>query len=454
MRTPNRAVYGTDTGSAFHYETKPVQFAPGRPPIVPQVRAASLTNYAGVARFAGLDPLTMLRRVGIRSGCAHQEPDRMIPRKATAELLEDSARQSGCESFGLLMAECRSLHDFGALSLLIMHQETARGVVEVLVDYQGLLSGAHAVDLDERDGTAVIRTEFAGRIGSRQAIDLLDGHGLPGDQRGGERPLAPGKRAFPAAGAAGPLHPSPHLSVRARLQFRIQRSRLLGGIARRAQSRRDSVVARHARRYLDMLAPNPADGSIGERARRAVYLMLPAGRGTLEQVAENIGLHPRMLQRQLEKEGRTFAPCSTTCGATRLALSLELHPQCDGDRPYDWLCEPKLLYPLVRRRVRSRARGLARRGTDRGKAAPCRGAATPLPGLISEPATHWRKSAISGSGKGRRQRREPGRWTLTLRKSRLFTATGCATSSRLWIRPRRDDYRRQVEAGAAGSRSR
>jgi AraC-like DNA-binding protein len=36
-------------------------------------------------------------------------------------------------------------------------------------------------------------------------------------------------------------------------------------------------------------------------------LLLPAGRATLEQVGENLGLHPRALQRLLEREGRTFA---------------------------------------------------------------------------------------------------------------------------------------------------
>ncbi len=69
----------------------------------------------------------------------------------------------------------------------------------------------------------------------------------------------------------------------------------------------ESVMARHAQRYLDMLVPDPADGSIAERARRSLYLLLPAGRGTLEQVADNLGVHPRTLQRLLDKEGRTFA---------------------------------------------------------------------------------------------------------------------------------------------------
>jgi AraC-like DNA-binding protein len=69
----------------------------------------------------------------------------------------------------------------------------------------------------------------------------------------------------------------------------------------------ESAMARHARRYLDMLVPDPTDGSMSERARRALYLLLPAGRATLEQAADNLGQHPRALQRQLEREGRSFA---------------------------------------------------------------------------------------------------------------------------------------------------
>jgi AraC-like DNA-binding protein len=69
----------------------------------------------------------------------------------------------------------------------------------------------------------------------------------------------------------------------------------------------DSIMARHARRYLDMLAPEHADGSITERARRSIYLLAPAGRATLDQVGGNLGLSARTLQRSLEKEGRTFA---------------------------------------------------------------------------------------------------------------------------------------------------
>ncbi|MEA3012848.1 MAG: hypothetical protein QOD42_1393 [Sphingomonadales bacterium] len=69
----------------------------------------------------------------------------------------------------------------------------------------------------------------------------------------------------------------------------------------------DSIMARHAQRYLDMLSSGRADGSITERTRRSIYLLLPAGRATLEQASRNLGLSPRTLQRLLDKEKHMFA---------------------------------------------------------------------------------------------------------------------------------------------------
>ena len=272
----------------------------------PQIRAAALTDYVAVARFVGLDPDRMLRGAGI-DPAALGDPDCMIPRNEAARLLDDSAHISGCMSFGLLMAECRSLSNLGALSLLLEQQGTAREAIEALVRYQGLLSEAHAVSIEDSSGLSIIRTDFVGGIGSRQSLELLMGavcraisevvggrwhpesvhfvHDAPGD-------LAVHRRIFQCAlvfesDFNGYACPTAWLDA--------------------PNPAAESVMARHARRYLDMLVPDPADGSITERARRSLYLLLPAGRATLDQAGDNLGLHPRTLQRLLEKEGRTFA---------------------------------------------------------------------------------------------------------------------------------------------------
>ena len=272
----------------------------------PLVRAAALTNYGEVARFVGLDPDRMLRRAGINP--AHlADPDRMISRNAAAKLLDDSAFESGCESFGLLMAEARGLSSLGAVSLLMKHQGRARDALDALIRYQGLLSEAHAVGLEEVGGTAIIRTGFIGGLGSRQSLELLTGAICRALSEAVSGRWHPDSVHF--------VHPAPRDLAIHRRVFQcplVFDSEFTGLTCPSAaldapNPAAESVMARHARRYLDMLVPDPADGSIGERARRTLYLLLPTGRGTLEQAADNLGLHPRALQRGLEKEGRTFA---------------------------------------------------------------------------------------------------------------------------------------------------
>lgn len=274
--------------------------------MLPQIRAAALTDYFEVARFVGLDPYKMLRQVGI-SPESLADPERLVPRNAAATLLEESARESRCASFGLLMAECRPLSSLGALSLLIHHQGTARGVIDALIRYQGLLSDAYAIGIEEVGEMSIIQTGFVRGIGSRQSLELLMGMVC--------RTVSEvvGGRWHPES--AHFLHAAPDdLAVHRRIfQCPLVFGSEFNGFACPTGSldvpnpAAESVMARHAERYLDMLVPDPADGSVTERARRSIYLLLPAGRATLDQVGRNLGLHPRTLQRLLEKEGRTFA---------------------------------------------------------------------------------------------------------------------------------------------------
>lgn len=274
--------------------------------MLPQIRAAALTNYVEVARFVGLDPIRMLRRARI-DPAALADPERTISRNAAARLLEDSARESGCRGFGLLMAECRAMSNLGPLSLLLRHQSTARDVVEALIRYQSLLSAAYALGIEESGGVSIIRTGFVGGTGSIQSLELLMGAICRTISE------ATGGRWHPESTHfvhAAPADLAIHRRVfQSALTFESDFDGLVCPTASldAPNPAAEAVMARHAQRYLDMLLAEPADGSVTERARRSLSLLLPAGRASLDQAADNLGLHPRTLQRQLEKEGRTFA---------------------------------------------------------------------------------------------------------------------------------------------------
>src|SRR4051812_34549146 len=89
----------------------------------------------------------MLRRFRI-SAALLRGPDATLPSNAVADLLEASADESGCESFGVLMAECRTLSSLGPLSLLLAHQGTARDVLNAIVEYQSVLNDVMSLDIE------------------------------------------------------------------------------------------------------------------------------------------------------------------------------------------------------------------------------------------------------------------------------------------------------------------
>lgn len=272
----------------------------------PRVRAAALTNYFEVARFVGLDPFEMLGSAGIDPAVL-ADIDNPIPTGRVTRLLEDSASRSGCSSFGLLLAETRTVGSVGAVGLLLKEQGNAREVAEAIARYSALLGEAIAFSIEEAGETSIIRTDITIGQAGRQAIELLMGFVCRAISEVVAGRWHPESAHFVHA---APADLSAHRRV---FQCRLVFGNDFNGFAcptawlDAPNPAADSVMARHARRYLDMLVPDPADGAIGERARRSLYLLLPAGRGTLEQVADNLGMHPRALQRGLEKEKRSFA---------------------------------------------------------------------------------------------------------------------------------------------------
>lgn len=286
-----------------------------------QVRAAALTNYIDVARFVGLDPYAMLKRARI-SPAMLDDPDGRLPRAAVNDLLTDSAREANCISFGLMMAESRSLAHLGAISLVIRHQETVRGVVESLARYQHLMGDTITLTLEDRGPDVAFVMGIVAGNGTlqRQGLELAMGILCRAIV------AVSGARWHPEAvhfTHPAPGDPAVHNRVfGAPLVFN---SDFNGFISSRAAldarySTSDAEMARYAETYLDLLSPSTATASPAQQVRRSLDLMLPLGRATLEQVSENLGMPPRTLQRLLEKEGHSFA---SLLGAVRRELAVD-----------------------------------------------------------------------------------------------------------------------------------
>ncbi|MBM7060454.1 AraC family transcriptional regulator [Pseudomonas sp. UL073] len=268
-----------------------------------QARSAVLTNYLEVASHFGLKSHALLSQVGLTQAMI-SDPEQRIPVSAAIRLMENSAQQSGCETFGLRMAELRQLADFGEVSLLLSHQHSLRDALQVIVQYRHRLNDSLAIHIEEAGRTVIIREELVSDYPthSRQATELAIGVMY--------RFCAALLGAHWQPISANFSHEAPaDLSVHRRmfscaLEFGAEFNGIVCPAANLDSTNplANAAMARHAQRYLDSMQ-NADDRSLAQDVRKAIYLLLPMGRATIEQIAQAQGMNVRTLQRRLEEEG-------------------------------------------------------------------------------------------------------------------------------------------------------
>ena len=142
-------------------------------------RSASLTDYEVVARSVGLDPFHMLRMAKLPARVL-DDPNMMINASSVGWLLEESARLSGQEAFGLLLAERRGLANFGMLALLIREEPTLRAALQSCIRYMRLHNAGVQARLEDAGDVVLLHVGVnMQRHGVwRQAIEMSTGIGL------------------------------------------------------------------------------------------------------------------------------------------------------------------------------------------------------------------------------------------------------------------------------------
>lgn len=268
------------------------------------MRAATLTGYIEVARFVGLDPFAMLAEAGIAPDFL-SDPEHRHAAGSIVSLLELSAQRSGCESFGLLLAQSRSFSELGPLSLLLERLPTVRDVVAALSSYRRHFNDIVNIVLED-DEPSVIRVEILPEFAGTQTVDftvarlyrILFG--------------ASGGRWVPLCLHLVRTAPAVDCEFRRFFPFERGFADLFSGFSCTSASLdvpnplANETMARHASRLLDLVELGPEEAPTGDRVRRAIALLLPSGRASLDHVALNLGFSARVLQRNLERERHSF----------------------------------------------------------------------------------------------------------------------------------------------------
>ncbi len=283
-------------------------------------RSASLTDYEHVARSVGLDPFRMLRMAKLPARVL-DDPNMMISADSVGWLLEESARLSGQEAFGLLLAETRSLANLGMLALVIREEPTLRAAVQSCVRYMRLHNAGVQLRLDDAGDVVLLHVGVnMQRHGvCRQAIEQSTGIGLRTLSVLSRDTFRPVRISF--------THERPaSLEVHRRvLGTAIEFSQECNAIVCRGRDldmpipAADPTLNREVRRWLDMQLANFPDEP-AQRARQIVRMLLPSGLCSADRVAQHLGMHRRTLNRQLAAEGESV---TTIINAVRAELAEE-----------------------------------------------------------------------------------------------------------------------------------
>jgi AraC-like DNA-binding protein len=271
------------------------------------VRSASLTHYAEIARSLNVDPVQQLRLVGLDPRCL-QQPDLKIPTEAVARLLDNSAREAGVDDFGLRMAESRKLSNLGPLALLWRDEPTIRSALQSFRDFLYLHNQGLVLDIEESGGVVVLRLEQVtlGNLSMCQAVELSVAvtHRLLKTLLGNH--WHPSLVSFRHA---APLDDSRHRRV---FGTTVQFDSLMDSIVCRSSDldkvlpSADPEMARYVHQYLESIREESRTALL-EQVRQMIWMLLPTGRCSVEQVAALLGRDRRTLHRQLTPEGETFS---------------------------------------------------------------------------------------------------------------------------------------------------
>ncbi len=286
------------------------------------VRVAALTGYFSIMRSFGINPQPLLRECGLSPELL-ANPEQMIAARAAIRLLERSAEIANCKTFGLRMAEERSLANLGVTSLIIAHQPTLRAVLEALQQYRNRINSTLVLHIEEIDEDVVLREDFSLSVPepSQQSSDLVLGVLVRLCASVLGETWTPLSVCFSHEAPPTPEMPIFRRLFRCRPEFNSEFNGLI--LSRsdldRPNLRADADMAGHARELIESVL-TPALRTAAQDVEQAIMLLLPVGRATIQNCAESMGVTVRTLQRMLDADRTSF---SDLLNRVRMQLSAQ-----------------------------------------------------------------------------------------------------------------------------------
>jgi AraC-like DNA-binding protein len=229
------------------------------------IRATNLWGYSDLVRELGADPEPFLSRFHIPPGVEYED-DAFISFEAFVRMLEASAADLDCPDFGLRLSRWQGLDVLGPIAVIARNAQTLLEGLEAIARYFYVHSPALSLTVEPR--TVGTNVRFTYEVTER---------GLPDPLQGYELSMANGARIIRLLGG-------PEARPRA-ISFMHEQLGSMGAY-------RDALESH----YLQSTA------TLSERVVELTRRLLPTGQCSADAIADQLAMHPRMLQRRLATE--------------------------------------------------------------------------------------------------------------------------------------------------------
>jgi AraC-like DNA-binding protein len=269
------------------------------------IRATALGGFSELVGELGGDPEPFLVRFGIPRGAEDQD-DAFISFDAYVNVLEAGADELGCPDFGLRLAQWQGRKILGPVAVIARNSLTVFDGLRVIERYLYIHSPALALRFVPQ--TAVPTLKFAFELTEPGLRDVVQAYELSMAVAARIIRLLGGPRA--RLSAVSFLHDRQgseaayRHALGCRARFRrpscgFELSAALG--ARRIESA-DPEAGRLAAKYLEVTYLPPTV-PLSRRVAQLAQRLLPTGQCSVEEIAGQLAMHPRTLQRRLAAEG-------------------------------------------------------------------------------------------------------------------------------------------------------